>query len=449
MNTITLIRLDLVMDEPGGVGRPGALREGEPDILVDTDVYGRPHIPGTSLAGSLRSIVAEYDQALADNWFGRVEGDESTASAIWVLGSQCVDEDGSFLDAAQSTSLAQRRTATAISRHRGAAETWMLPTTEALAAGTRFAAYLQWPGATMAELQQLLSLLNGWAPVIGRATSTGHGRCHVVRLVHGQLDLSTQTDLLTWLTRSGPTLVDDVATHEATPEPPTDPARYAVTFTTASPLAFGLGDAGKLPESGLPGASIKGVIRSRVEFILRSVGLLGMEECGPSGCGACWACRFFGHSAKDAALSGSGGQRALVRIKEAYVGGSKRERIHVALDRITGGAARQSRDDGVIHAAGAHGGMLYTMEGYEQAQVTMSFDVERLKDEELEAFENLLALVLADINDGHVGFGRATTRGYGSLQLTDVSAPGGRPLPTTAHAQQWLAQQVEAQKAAG
>ncbi len=453
MSTITLIRLDLVMDEPGGVGRPGPLREGEPDILVDTDIHDRPHIPGSSLAGSLRARVAEYDHTLADKWFGLVQGDESTASAIWVLGSRRVAEDGSPLDTADSTANTRPRTTTAISRHRGAAETSMLRTTEELAPGTRLAAYLQWPGASPEEVQQFLSLVDGWAPLIGRATSTGHGRCHLERVAYGQLDLSSPADLQTWLTLSGPELIDAVTVdnkiNNETPRTPGDRARYAVAFSTEGPLAFGLDEKGCLPDGGLPGASVKGVIRSRVEFILRSVGLVDMNECGPIGCGTCWACRLFGHSAKNAARSGSVGQRALVRITEASISGTKRERIHVALDRITGGAARQSRDDGVIHDAGEHGGMLHTMEGYEQATVTMAFDVDRLKGEDLEAFQHLLTLVLADINDGHVGFGRATTRGYGTLQLSSVTAPEGRALPDIEQARTWLNQQVEARKAAG
>lgn len=430
------VRIRLGMLEAGGVARPAPMRANEADLVVDTDHRGMPHLPATSFAGALRQRVRDLHPGKENDWFGFVQGDQSQASGIWVLGSRLVDATGALLTEPATTS---HVTTTAIDRHTGAAAVRTLRTTELLPAGTRFEIYLRWDGDV--PLADLVGCLSGWAPLVGRSTSTGHGLCQVEEVHTGTLDLATESGLRTWLTTSGPDLVRVVADkQERVKEADTAVAAYTLTFRTKDgPLAFSLDSDGNLPASQkLPGASIKGVIRSRMEYILRSVGLLDKDACGGVGCGKCLVCKVFGHSAKSPAKGESVGQRASLRVHDALVAGVVRERSHAPLDRWTGGVAMASKDEPKVYVANSRGGLLHTFEGIEEGQFVVEFQG-HLPPDVRDGFEALLTLVLADIDDGLVGFGRATTRGYGSATVTARSGPHGAQLPSREVAQEWVA----------
>ena len=451
--TMHFFWLTVVMDEPGGVSRPAPLRSrpqtggvdrGVPDLVIDTDHRGLPHIPATSFAGALRARVREMAPEQETAWFGHVSGDTATASSIWVLGSRMLDEHGSW---AAGPVTPDTTTTTAINRHTGAAAVNTLRVAESLPAGTTFSVYLRWD--TDGPITGLLNCLSEWRPLIGRATSTGHGYCRVTKVRTGSLDLTKPADLARWLTESGPRLVQSVA---RTDQPLTDaqPSTrgYAVTLTTTGPLAFSLTSDGTLSSHSLPGASIKGVIRSRMEYILRSVGLLEPDKCGGTGCGACLVCQVFGHSTRDRRhRRGSVGQRARLRTVDAPVHGQTRLRTHVPLDRFTGGAAMASKDEARVYVAGHRGGLLHTVEGIERGELTLRFMGE-LPDQLAAGFEALLVLVLNDLDDGLLGLGRATTRGYGGVSVKAALRPDGTSLPSVANAQAWLAGEVAAAAAA-
>lgn len=435
------LRLTLVMVESGGVGRPAPQREGAADIVVDTDHRGIPHVPATSFAGALRARVRQRRPQVEDQWFGRVDGNQASASQIWVLGSRLVDGSGAILTHAPTV---RKTMTTAINRHSGAAALNTLRTAESLSAGTRFEVYLRWDGNP--PMSELVAEISGWQPLIGRSTSTGHGRCAVEKVSTGTLDLADPAQCRIWLTKSGPDLVRAVARRDHTlntTAPHYD--GYAVQLATAGgPLAFSLDADGNLPDPRrLPGASIKGVVRSRMEFILRSVGLLGAAECGGVGCGRCLVCRVFGHSAKGAAARGSVGQRALLRTPDVTVAGTVRSRTHAPLDRWTGGVAMNSGDEPRVYVSGNRRGLLHTFEGIEDGLLTLRFEGE-LPADLVAGFEALLVLVLRDLDDGLLGMGRATTRGYGGVTVKSATGPGGKTLPTVAQAQAWLAAEVEA-----
>ncbi|MBK8756119.1 MAG: hypothetical protein IPM08_03145 [Actinomycetales bacterium] len=436
------LRIRLVMMEAGGVARPAPQRSQAADLVIDTDHRGMPQLPATSFAGALRQRVREIRPDAVDEWFGFVQGSESRASGIWVLGSRLVDATGALRSGPATTS---EVTTTAIDRHSGAAAVRTLRKTQILPAGTRFEIYVRCDaGIPMADL---VRCLNDWAPLVGHSTSTGRGRCEVEEVRTGTLDLSTSEGLLTWLTTSGPDLVRSVATKvEPVSRPDVAGATYTLTFRTADgPLAFSLNSDGELPSSRrLPGASIKGVIRSRMEYILRSVGLLNEYACGGVGCGTCVVCQVFGHSAKANVKRVSVGQRALLRVHDAPVTGVVRKRSHAPLDRWTGGVAMASKDEPKVYVANSRGGLLHTFEGVEEGQFTATF-VGELPERLKVGFEALLTLVLADIEDGLVGFGRATTRGYGSVSLSAVTVPGEGSLPTREQAQQWVVDELARQ----
>lgn len=473
----TYIRFTLTMQESGGVLTPAPLRANRADAVIDTDHAGRAHIPGSSLAGALRAAVAAgppATRALA-NCFGDVTEDTAVASAIWVLGAyldadeasvdptvtrqsaqwtEAVDEGFARERASTGTEVwTQRRQwmSTAIDRATGAARNATLRQIEFLPAGTSFTAYLRWDDATEADVQQFVDLLRTWRPTIGRAASTGHGRCAVPKVWVGTLDLTTPEHLKLWLTMAGPELFDKVSTDErqhsqGTPPPTTTPAVLVVPLRTEGPLVIGAQGAaerhtgpmrtrrlhasdGKLALA-VPGTAIKGVVRSRMEYILRS---LDLPACVQESYGTCLPCQFFGHTDKRAQTT-SVGRRGAVRVENSFVTPQQgwtaesmlRVRTHVPLDRFTGGAGRKSPTDAKIHPPSERGGMLHQIEGIEGGEFDLTFDVTRLDPETKEDFAALLRLVVEDLHDGLTGFGHAVNRGYGSVRVRSLEEAGVR-----------------------
>jgi CRISPR/Cas system CSM-associated protein Csm3 (group 7 of RAMP superfamily) len=206
----------------------------------------------------------------------------------------------------------------------------------------------------------------------------------------------------------------------------------------------------------VPGSTWKGLLRTQCEFILRS---LGEDACAPlslrtaraadtdgatsaagadgatgaaetpnaAGCDTCRVCRAFGHTgrrgrlvfldspllAPDTTGSGSPGPAQVT------------SRNHVALDRVTSGAAD---------------GALYTHEVVEEARVEL-----RILDEPPSPADasppdplllDVLHLALYDLHTGALGVGHATTRGYGTLRGAEND--GGATGPSRASTAQYL-----------
>jgi CRISPR/Cas system CSM-associated protein Csm3 (group 7 of RAMP superfamily) len=103
------------------------------------------------------------------------------------------------------------------------------------------------------------------------------------------------------------------------------------------------------------------------------------------------------------------------------------ERTHIAIDRFTGGVLD---------------GALYTMEVLEAG--TFSLVLERLPDamddELARQVQAVVRLVLEDLNDGIIGMGGGTARGYGSVRADFAAASG---LPDLAGARRVLAEMVK------
>jgi CRISPR/Cas system CSM-associated protein Csm3 (group 7 of RAMP superfamily) len=434
MTSVTFIRFGLTLTEPGAVTVPQPPRKDLPDLVPDTAADGRPHIPGTSLAGALRELVLlHHDQARADALFGCVPREsnvDAVASPVWVFGARLRGDEPELL----------QRSATAINRTRGAARNLTLRSEHLLPAGTRFEAYLRWDGADRQELADLLDLLAGWQPALGHGISRGRGRCTVGPLLHGTLDLTDPADTLTWLTCSGPELVERVAV-TAVPlaaHPPAPAMRLPVRVH--GPLRVGNGRYhGTNPkvaeirnEDGvpiIPGSGLKGVIRSRAEYILRSI---GATACDDQRCGGCLPCRLFGYSGGDA--QGTVGARGRFRFRDAAVSDPDvQQRTHIAIDRFTGGAAGQTPDP----ASGADPGddptgrgLLYTVQALERGTFEVTVEPLGATRDDQDDLRALLRLVVQDFNDGLIGIGAGTARGYGSIHID----PGDLPTLTEARA---------------
>lgn len=438
IRSASFIVFDLVFTEPGGVtvpGEPGRDEDGkrtEPQAVLDTGPDDRPWLPGASLAGALRDLVG----ARAEDWFGPLlsKDVEAKASPIWVYG-------GTLKDASAITP--EERSSTAIDRHRGAASGHTLRGEQMLPAGTRFEVVLRWDDADPGDIADFASLIAGWRPFIGRGVSRGRGRCAVEAVRYGTLRLTDPADLLTWLTLDGPPLAQEVATTpvEAPAGTPGPGALLRATATVTGPLHVGDGikpepgsqDPLRLLRGGggivVPGTTLKGVIRSRAEFILRSVGL-SPEPCdGTPGCGVCWTCETFGYGGGEDESSSAVGRRAAIRFADAAVAGAKtRTRTHTAIDRFTGG---------VLDSA------LYSVEALEAGTFPVAVDpLAQLTDQRAEEIRAVLRLVIEDLNDGLIGLGRGTARGYGSVtvEFPGPGEPGG--LPELAEAQAVLERMV-------
>ncbi len=434
--SVSFLTFILRLLEPGGMTVPRRNPD-EAQVVLDTGIDGRAHLPGTSLAGALRELVRrQRDRDVADDWFGRiVQGSEADAQAsrVWVLGSR-------RLDGADSQLLSSTR----IDRTRGAAADNTLRTEEVLPAGSSFEVFLRWDDAAPGEVEELAALVAAWRPLIGRGVSRGRGRCAVEAVRHGTLRLADPDDLLLWLTSHGPDLARQVLrTRGVALDAPDDevPADllFRVPVSIMGPWHIG---SGVKPEPGsrepipllrvggrpvVPGTAVKGLLRSRAEFILRSVGL-EPPPCDKVPCGECWTCQVFGHGGGEDAESATVGRRAAIRLADAVISSpAETTRTHIAIDRFTGGVLD---------------GALYTMEVLEGGTFAievdlLSADVGETRRAEIAA---VLRLVLEDLNDGIIGVGGGTARGYGSVRVEFGEASGG--LPTAEEARRILAQMV-------
>ena len=409
---MTLIVIDIVTESPWAVASPE--RAEAADLPVATDAYGSPYVPASSLAGSLRDHLRRHDQdtalmgsrpptlgdqhpAAGDSIDG--EGDGLTPSRLRLLGTELTAGD---------VFLYQQ---TAVDRRTGAAADKMLRSTQLLPAGSRIRLFIRSGG----ELgHETLDLLAGWRPYIGRGRSAGLGRARVACLRWGRLDMDDADDLKRWITLGGPALFAEVCTQVITPPDvsrPEDCVLHAQMRVVDGMLAAGEkqreGDRERtVPHRRdgdyvIPGSSLRGVFRSRTEFILRS---LGVEVCdGTAACGesSCPVCEVFGSSERASRLM----------FTDAVIGPSPggapelQERAHVAIDRITGGA---------------RAGLLFS----ESVLVRGAFNITIHATEALPTWViPLLLHILADLDDGLIGLGGRVRRGLGTVKLVGDSEP--------------------------
>jgi CRISPR/Cas system CSM-associated protein Csm3 (group 7 of RAMP superfamily) len=444
LRSVAFIVFTLRFTESGGVTVPGRADHGVdrriggsaetgPGLAhaaLDTGPDGRTQIPGTSLAGALRDMIRHHRGAdVADQLFGRLlapggsgEDADAQASRLWVLGSRRLD-DGSAI-----------RSSTKISRHRAAAEANTLRTEEVLPVGSTFEVFLRWDNPELGEIEKFAGLLAAWRPFLGRGVSRGRGACAIDAVRHGTLRLDNPGGLLRWLTISGPDLARAVAGTEvhAADQAPLEPLLRA-EISIDGPWRTGSGEE---PEgrpiplfrvSGVPtvpGSGLKGLLRSRAEYILRSVGVTP-PPCAHQQCGMCWPCQVFGHGGGQDQDAETVGARAAIRIPDAGI----REpvgttRTHVAIDRFTGGALP---------------GALYTMEVLEAGVFTLQVDpLGEVPPGLVPQIRAVLRLVLEDLNDGIIGMGGGVARGYGTVRVDLTGTEAATSLPSLAEARREL-----------
>lgn len=485
-------------------------------LPVARDHSGRPAVPATSLAGSLSAHAAAQggpERVLFLFGGTRQESDPddaarprtiAVASPVRFLGTRT-----RLPDTAPQT---LHHTRNAHDRHRAAVAPHALFTRELLPPGTEITLWLRLdadpvPPTTPAterasaheqsartareRAEALEQLLATWRPVIGGSRTTGHGRARLTAARRRTLNLAAPADRRHWLLQGGPALYDnaqDITTqllprsnNQRGDSPESEGQENAqaqnavellllgrvLAFDVVDALHIGTSltsqegrgttDAALLQRDHqgrpvIPGSTWKGLLRSRCEFILRSLGEDACpppntqapnphktdEEQGAAGAekpqcqGTCRVCSAFGHTGGrgrlvflDSPLLAHGAPHPGPDATPAEV----TRRNHVALDRITGGAAA---------------GVLYTHEVVEQARAEL-----RVLDEPPDPATapppdqlllDVLRLALYDLHTGALGIGHATTRGYGTLRGADDD--GTHTSPSTANYLETAARQA-------
>ena len=435
LETVTALR-------PGGWGSSAYA-----DLIVARDGLGRLMIPGTSLAGALRSWlgsvtsaagVALFDEAALGAVFGDLEhqGQEGTVCRIMV--------DDAVADGVMSAGI---RDGVGIDRVTGSAAAGVLYRQEVVPPGTRFGVRITAALSAMdteragLALDLIVQALAAGRVEVGAARTRGLGKVRLTDITRTRVDLGDRDQVLGWLcghpapapaaqvampgdgrldievswTAVTPVMVRASTVNEA--EPTRDRAVDTVPLRSA-----GTGPDGSTTLL-LPGSSVKGVLRSHAERIVRTV-------VADDGVPAAWfdqvndprlgpVIGLFG-GAGDHRTHGDSttraGRRGALSVHDC-LGTAAAERVvtHVAVDRWTGGAAEN---------------LLFSVQEPASADwqpMRMSLDTRRAGgpgDEDGGQALALLLLVLRDLADGWLAVGFGGTRGRGSVRVSRVAFTG-------------------------
>lgn len=427
---ITLeFELDLL--SPMGIGGTG--RGADAEVAFVRDGSGRLVVPGTSIAGALRALLPAED---ADRLFGTME----QASPLAV-------SDG--MVARQETVVFRR---TAIDRVTGAALESALFSFEALPPGStiRFTATLDAASDDSEQeerLARLVALIEAGHLVLGRGKTTGWGRTagrvvesRVVDLVGhaGPGELPAATD---WT----PPAVTTVGSERA---------KFRIIWRQLQPIMVRNGDSGVFDQMPIvwptvdgkirfviPGSSLKGALRSRAEFIVRTVGL-GPDRSASDRKDQIelpLVTHLFGTPARDEDHPpGAGAVRVHDCVSESELSAEKWEGlIHRALaagedDAVSGFTENGVQVDVVTHNAidrwtgGVGDGLLFNSveaHGVVWNPIELEIDQKRLGPEPGAAM-GLLWLVLRDLEAGWVPLGGLVNRGFGQIAVSDIKGEG-------------------------
>ncbi len=416
------------------------------DLTVARDGLGRFVIPGTSLAGALRS------------WLGSVTGPGGTAlfsppDLGRVFGNLVPgSEDGDLclirIDDATATGDVQAavRDGVGIDRSTGSAAAGLLYQHEVLPPGSRFEVRItasEMPGDPQRAGQALdliLSALADGRVEIGAARTRGLGLVTMIGIRRTRIDLTDRAQVLDWL----------CGRLQPVPEPERQAGRkpsadgrlgIEISWSPVTPVMVQASAASAPdPEGGidadtiplrttagpdgqtrllLPGSSVKGVLRSHAERIMRTMLHLTdlpdawLDQVNDDRLGAVGV--LFGLAgSKD---QGRGRRGALSVHDCTAIADAERPVTHVAIDRWTGGAAEN---------------LLFTVLEPATASwepIRLSLDTRRVGSAGDQALA-LLLLVLRDLADGWLAPGFGGTRGRGAISVASVSFTGaGLPEP--------------------
>jgi CRISPR/Cas system CSM-associated protein Csm3 (group 7 of RAMP superfamily) len=418
------------------------------DLVVARDGLGRVMIPGTSLAGALRA------------WLGTVAGPDGSplfgpAALGKVFGDLGPEGQGGQLcrirvdDAvAAGDVVPQIRDGVGIGT--GTAAAGVLYQHEVVPPGTRFAMRVTAsqarddPERAGVALRLIIAALAGGGVELGAARTRGLGRVRLTVARHAKVDLTDRDQVLAWLC-GRPAAVPDTGA-SATAPAPVRRLSIEISWSPVTPVMVQAStvnepdpdssrdhpvDTVPLRTSGagrdgparllLPGSSVKGVLRSHAERIMRT--LLGVADLPGTWLDQVNDARLdpvgalFGVAADHSGEQGGSGRRGALSVQDCH-GDLAAERVvtHVAVDRWTGGAAEN---------------LLFSVcEPADAAwePIRMSLDIRRVP--EGGPGLALLLLVLRDLADGWLAVGFGGTRGRGAVSISQVTFSGsGLPEP--------------------
>lgn len=377
---ITYIRVDIALLSPWRVGAPTADRS---SLATLTDTDDAPVIPPSSLAGSFRAHLG----ADANCLMGSVTQDSATASPLWFLGTRLEGPDGKGPQVLA-------RMGTAIDRNRRAARKHGSHSIDEVHGAGRVRLYLRFDG----DPTEILQRLGTWRPSVGGGITVGLGKARVAAIRYRSIDTVKRDDLIARASMgaNGPQGVDRLL-EDGRDAPVAEAAESLLLEATVSVddlHLHGRDDKGgqSWEHAWFHGTRWKGILRSRVEYIGRS---LGLRACG-EGCGECAVCEVFGSGKTGAGLW----MFESTRLDNAH--SNERLRGRNAIDRFTGGVL----DQRLFH------------EGTSSTSKARLAIAERAPLEPHHAWvAKALLLALKDVHDGFIGIGGRSATGLGSVRI--------------------------------
>lgn len=434
---------ELVLDSATHVGN-GQAGDNIDMILLRDPVSSAVFLPGTSLAGALRSYANDYllgygvDEAFAEDGnavrmiralFGWAEGDGGECSALNVF-------DSYMLASSDGSALTELRDGVAIDPRTGTAADHKKYDMEILPRGTRFSLHLELavPGDGKGEdelvslLYVVLAGLQRKEIRIGSRRTRGFGLCYAERWRVRRFDLTNAAGWAEWLKLApragGPDL--GVPAHERIDEAlsaamagevalrPLQDRRQHVSIhlslqfpgavlVRSAPGNATAADVTHLNSAGtpiLPGTSLVGAMRSRARRIAR---LVRNREGGP-GDGDEWVEWLFGPGEGSTRQDPEGNRlfASRVRVSEGRIDQGTALRVgRIKVDRFTGGVV----DGALFEEEPLYGG---------QTELDLELQVPRETEDRAEAQLGLLLLVIKDLVTANLALGgtQGVGRGY-------------------------------------
>ncbi|MBV9381317.1 MAG: hypothetical protein JO242_11670 [Streptosporangiaceae bacterium] len=419
-------------------------------LLVARDGLGRIVIPGTSLAGALRAWLGTvagpagsplFDATALGKVFGNLEqgGQDEELCRVRVDDAVVVGD-----------TLLEIRDGVGIDRDTGAAAAGLLYQHEVIPPHTLLAVRITAsqtsddPERVGEALRLLVTALAEGRIALGAARTRGLGRVRLTGARHVRIDLTDRAQVLAWLcgqvlptpdagAGAGPVVVADsrlsieIRWSPVTPvmvqastvnEPEAESDRDPVDIVPLQAMCSGSDSRARLI---LPGSSVKGVLRSHAERIMRT--LLGIADLPGKWLGQVNDPRLtavqvlFGAAGDHSGQDGGSGQQGALSVNDCY-GDMTAERVvtHTAVDRWTGGAAEN---------------LLFSVQEPAAADwepMRMSLDTHRVSSGENENNHAiaLLLLVLRDLADGWLALGFGGTRGRGAVSVAEITFDGSK-----------------------
>ncbi len=453
-----------------------------PDRPLFRDHEGSIELCGTALAGLLRGDMDRIAQAQGEECRGRAQGTGVPKKAPPTTGCECrvcelmgprtgrtprhAGTEGLHASRlhvsggrAESPPRSRVRDHVGIDRRTGTAADERKYDVEVIDTEVRFPFRLRMDSSErLEESRQLLEMTlhrmeSGWLFAGGRKGS-GQGLVQLVELSRRSIDLSDRETLIGYLLNEDdssaaglvePLVGSSPSTGWSGPLPSgsseVEWGQFRLRLELTFPLTVLVNDPAAAVRSAwdhvhvclgdgtpvLPGSSVRGVLRSRAEQVLRSIGghacdlhrrgsacheRIEEEIKGISGDSAdsisgfdaeyarmCLACRVFG----------CGRLASSVRVTDFHAidVGQKQAQDYIAVDRFTGGTAKGAKFD-TLGLAGAR------FEG----EIHFDLGADRLK----EAGLGLLALTFRDLLLGDIPIGFGTAKGFGEYRATIGSA---------------------------